>query len=137
MRRTKNGPKGKFQERRRAQRLDIPLRVDYTFLPKKNAMEETFSRDVSGGGVRLKLAHSLKKGTRLKTFIYFPYDKKPIATFSKVVWCRKGAADKGHPIFEVGVQHVKIAPKDRGRFVFLFCEMMINYFIFGQHQSGR
>lgn len=118
-----------FGERRRFDRLFIPLQVNYRLFPKKRLLHQAFSQDISGGGIRLSLNYPLKKGEKLRTFIYLAGDPKPVAAFSKVIWCRKKA---GKEAFDVGVQHVRIDHKDKERFVFLFCEMMINYFIEGK-----
>ncbi|GAF99749.1 unnamed protein product, partial [marine sediment metagenome] len=36
--------------------------------------------------------------------------------------------------FDVGLQYINISRKDKERFVFLFCETMINYFILEQQK---
>jgi c-di-GMP-binding flagellar brake protein YcgR len=122
---TKNGS----TERRKSDRLFIPLQVSYKLLPRKHVLHQAFSQDISGGGIRLSLNFPLKKGEKLRTFIHLAGDPKPVAAFSKVIWCTK---KPGKDDFDVGVQHVRIDPKDKERFVFLFCEMMINYFIEGK-----
>ena len=58
----------------------------------------------------------------------FPGAPRPIGSTSRVVWCRKISA-KGANRFRVGLEHIKIDLKDRDRFVFLFCETMLNYFL--------
>ena len=119
------------RERRRAERLNIPIQIKYKLLPYKRILQETFSQNISGSGLKLSLGSPLKKGDRLKTLLYFPGDPKPVTAFSKVVWCT-GKIKKKRKSFEVGIKHIKIFHKDRERFVFLFCEMMINYFILGK-----
>ena len=89
-------------------------------------MEKLITQDVSGGGVGLKVPSPFKKGARLKTLLYFPNEKKPVASLSEVVWCKK--SPKTHNYY-AGIRHIKIEPRDRERFVFLFCEMMVNYFL--------
>ena len=116
----------KIRERRRAQRLDIKFKIKYKLMPRKKILEETISQNVSGGGFCVHLNQPLKNGSKLKVLLYMPNVKQPITALSKVVWCRKSAKQKG---YDVGIKHVKIAPKDKERFVFSFCEMMINYFM--------
>jgi c-di-GMP-binding flagellar brake protein YcgR len=123
------------KERRKTQRLGIPLQMQYHFSSKKKTLiEEVFTKDISGGGVGLRLEQPLKVGTKLKTAIYFPNDPRPISAISKVVWSKK-ALRKGRPSFDVGIKHLKIVPKDKERFVYLFCEMMINYFVLSKKIS--
>lgn len=115
---------GKFKEKRSFQRLNIPVRFQYKLLPHKRILESAFSRDISGGGISFHSSEALKKGERLKILLHFSEEAKPVTAFSRVVWCRKAAEEK---TYNIGIQHVKILPADRERFVFLFCETMINY----------
>jgi c-di-GMP-binding flagellar brake protein YcgR len=124
----------RFREKRKTQRLNIPVYIKYNLLPKKGVLHKIFSRDISGGGIRIALNHAIKKGERLRTFLHFPNDPKPVATVTKIARCRKESAKRGKARFDIGLRYIKISPKDRQRFVFLFCEMMLNYFILGQHR---
>jgi len=130
MRKVKRGPKrGGFAERRKAQRLNIPIEVKYKLLPRKKIARETFCHDISGTGLRLKLESPLTKGDKVKTFLYFPKDSTPVTADSRVVWCRKSGASEKAARYEAGMEYVKIIPRDRERFVHLFCEAMLNYFL--------
>lgn len=116
-------------DKRKAQRLTIPLKVKYTISPRKRTIvEKIFSRDISGKGIGLRHEQPLKIGTKLKTLIYFPADPKPISAVSEVIWCRKGSG-AGKAYFNLGIKHQRILPKDKERFIFLFCETMINFFL--------
>lgn len=118
----------KFKEKRTAQRLNIPIKIKYKLFPKKKILVEAFSQNISGSGFKLCLDHPLKKGDRLKSFLYFPGDPKPIAASSEVVWSRSRLV-KGKKVFDTGIKYIKIEAGDRDRFVFLFCELMMNFFI--------
>lgn len=121
--------KAKGKERRKAQRLGIPLRVEYHLsVRRKTLIEKVFTKDVSGSGVRLLLKEPLRPKAKLKTLIYFPNDAQPITSISEVVWCKRQKNIR-KPSFIVGIRHLKIMQKDRERFIFLFCETMINYFM--------
>jgi len=124
--------RGKVSDRRKAQRLSIPIPVKYKLSRKHALLSQTHCSDISGSGIRLKLDEPLVAGDRLKTLLYFPGDKKPVTATSEVIWCRQEKKAKNGKHYFVGVRHLKIDSKDRTRFVFLFCEMMINYFILGQ-----
>lgn len=116
----------KLIEKRRTERLKVPLQVEYRFSAKrKTLVERIFANNISGGGIGLILDKPIALGTRLKTLIYFPNDAKPIEIISKVVWCQP----KTRNSFSIGIKHIRIKPKDRERFIFLFCETMINYFL--------
>lgn len=116
------------RERRRAQRLSIPIKVKYKLLPKRKILEEIFTQNISGGGVSLRLAQSLQKGARLKTLLHFPGDPNPVTAVSEVIWCKR-VSEKKKVHYNAGIRHIKIVPRDKERFVFLFCEMMINFFV--------
>ncbi len=116
----------KKSERRKKQRLNIPLKVKYKWLAKKGILEEVFTRDISGGGMRIRVDKPFKKGGRLKALLYFPEEDKPINVITEVVWCKKRKFKKKNK-FDVGIKHVKVAAQDKERFVFLFCETMMNF----------
>jgi c-di-GMP-binding flagellar brake protein YcgR len=119
----------KINEKRRAQRIKVSLPIEYQLMPKKRVLiEKIFTRDISGGGIGLRLRYPLEEGMHLKTLLYFPMSKQPISSVSKVVWCEKRSF-KNKTYFDVGIRHIKIASRDKERFVFLFCETMINYFV--------
>lgn len=134
MKKRKPSPKKGYQEKRKTQRLNIPIQIKYKLLPQEKILEETFCQNISGGGIGLNLDTPLKKGDKLKTFLHFPDDRRPVIAKSKVIWCKKKFKKGEKPCFDIGIQHMRIEPKDKTRFVFLFCEMMINYFILS-HQK--
>lgn len=119
----------KYKDKRKSERLSIPLKMEYKVLPRQKILIETFSRDISGGGLRITLDHPLKIKDRLKTILYFPNETHPITAISKVIWCKRNKEDKN--AYDIGIKYIKVIPKDRDRFVFLFCEMMVNYFVLG------
>lgn len=125
-------------DRRKAQRLDMPMRIQYKLMSRKKTLQETFCRDLSGGGVRLTLDHSLKKGSKLITHLYFPEESSPVTAITSVVWCKKIMRENKKPVFDTGMKYIKIIPKDRERFVCLFCETMLNYFFkFNEKKQSR
>lgn len=118
-------------EKRMAQRIEIPIQVKYKYLPHMGALEEAIAQNISGSGIRLKLPHPLKKGDRLKILLYFPSDRQSVTALSEVVWCRKVSQEKV-AYYDLGIRYIRIAPKDRERFIFRFCEMMINVLTLGK-----
>ncbi len=121
--------KGKFVDRRKTQRLNIPILVKYKIFPRKKLLEETFCQDISGSGFRLKTEYPIKNGERFKTLLHFPSSLKPVTATSEVVWCKEAALkDKfGRRNYNIGIRYLKIAPKDKERFIYLFCELLLNY----------
>ncbi len=119
--------------RRKSQRLNIPLRVKYAADPQGHGLVGPVVADnISGRGMSFTLEEPLRKDEKLRMLIYFPDDPKPIGSVSRVVWCKKDDREK-RPCFKVGIQHLRIDPDDRERFVFEFCETMVNYFTATPH----
>ncbi|MDD5584613.1 MAG: PilZ domain-containing protein, partial [Candidatus Omnitrophica bacterium] len=111
-----------YEERRKAQRLNISLPLEYRPVAGKSiSSEKIFTRDISGSGVGLRLAYPVAKGARLGVLLHFPTDSRPVSSIGEIVWCTKRVV-KGKKFYDVGVKHLKIAAKDRERFVFSFCE---------------
>ena len=121
----------KFKERRKYQRLSIPVRLKFKFFRMRGMPEEAVAHNISGGGVALRLDRSAKNVTRLKLLLYFPGSKKPVTALSEVVWCKRASAQRDD-YYNIGIKHIKIIPSDKERLVFLFCEMMINYLATGR-----
>ena len=113
-------------ERRKAQRLNIPLKIKYRWVAKRGILQEIFTQDISGGGIKIRTDRPFKIGNRLRTLLYFPDEPKPVNIVSQVAWCKKGKIRK-KIYFDIGIKHIKIEPPDRERFILLFCEMMINF----------
>ncbi|MCX5666689.1 MAG: PilZ domain-containing protein [Candidatus Omnitrophica bacterium] len=116
-----------LHDRRRSSRLDIPLKIEQR-LSRGGELLKALSSDISGNGLRFQLHRYLKKGEKLRTSIHFPSDPKPVTAVSEVIWCKEKPAS-GKKMFDAGIKYVKIIPRDRDRFIFLFCETMINYFM--------
>lgn len=127
-------PAGKFTERRKAQRLKIPILISYKVFPRKKVIDETFSQDISGRGFRLKTAYPLKRGEKFRTLLHFPSSAAPVTAKSEVVWCKEASIKSkyGRRHYNIGMRYLTIAPKDRDRFIYLFCEMLLNYFLTGK-----
>ena len=118
-------------DKRKAERFNVPIQVKYKYLPHKKVLAEAIVQNISGSGIRLKLPHPLHKGKHLKVLLYFPGDRHFITALSEVVWCRK-ILSGNNACYDLGVRYLKIQSKDRERFVFRFCEMMINILTLGK-----
>lgn len=126
------GVKKGYTEKRRAQRIPIPIKIEYNFLPQKtlkNAYSSTYCDNISGTGLGLVFDSYIKRGTRLKLRIHFPGDVQPVTIAAEITWCREVAKNKVEPCFRTGVQYVHMDENEKERFTLLFCEMMMDYFI--------
>jgi len=124
-------------ERRAAQRLDLAIPIRYKFYLRQKALSSPMLTDnISGTGLGLTIKEPLKKDEKLDVHIYFPDDPKPVISTSRVIWCKR-MGEKKDAYFKVGMKHVRIKPPDRERFVFLFCETMLNYFLVSSKRSGK
>lgn len=123
-------------ERRKSQRLRLPLKIKYKWSSEKGALQDIFTNDISGGGIRIRSSKLLRKGDRIKSELFFPHNSQPVEVLSEIVWCKKKHL-KTKTYFEAGLKHVKILPRDRERFVFLFCETMLNLLLSTQSFSKR
>ncbi len=134
---TKKNAEKTGKERRKSQRISLPIEVKCKYIKKRNVLlEQIFTESISGGGVGLRLGQPLTKGTRIKTLLYLPGDSRPVTAISEVTWCKQKGTKK-QAYYDAGIRYVKMAPKDRERFVFLFCELLINFFMGGgSHVSG-
>ncbi|MDD5069441.1 MAG: PilZ domain-containing protein [Candidatus Omnitrophica bacterium] len=118
-------------DRRITQRLKLQLKLRYCLIHKRKIIGEAFTKDLSGGGMRFFSLSPLKTGTIIQSQLFFPNQNKPIEIKNRVIRCKKIVYRKKET-YELGLSHIKIEKKDQQRFMFLFCEMMINYFILGE-----
>lgn len=116
----------KRREKRKSTRITVPLPIKYEWFSKKDILREALCQNISGSGMMIRVDRPLEVGEHLKTLFYFPQDAKPINAISEVVWCRK-TKSKEEINFDAGIRHIRIEKQDRERFVFLFCETMINF----------
>ena len=115
-------------EKRRSQRIGIPLRVCLEGSTKVGRFE-TSCCDISGGGHKVLLDRELPVGKELKTLLYFPDDPRPILLFGKVAWSKRARTKDKRELYYNGIQHVRVSKKDNERFIFNFCDTMINFFM--------
>jgi len=115
------------KERRKAQRLNIPIPVKFRRFGKKGTYRESNCQNISGSGIMLCLDLPVKKGDKFEMLIHLSGDPIPVETVVEVMWCKKNTQYRNKPFFNCGMKYVKIKPRDRERFVFLFCELMMEY----------
>jgi c-di-GMP-binding flagellar brake protein YcgR len=98
--------KGKI-EQRKDKRLSDSLMVS---LQVSNETLNTVcqSKDISQGGMRLRLPQELKLGSTLKVWIELTYATAPVLVIGKVAW-QKELEEPGHPV-EVGIEFKMMDP---------------------------
>lgn len=110
-------------ERRRFQRLMIPLQIRYR-IAQNRLWQETQCHDVSGRGVRLRIEEALGPGEEIELSLHFPQDPQPIPVLGCVVWRLTG---EGGAAYRTGIEYLQIKPSEKERFVMRFCETMVEY----------
>jgi c-di-GMP-binding flagellar brake protein YcgR len=106
-------------ERRKAERLSIPLKVKYKIKGTAGRQKDAPWEDISGLGIRFCLNNPLSLKEELEIALYVLGDSKPIEAIGRVAWCKE--FDKGE--FKTGVEFIKI--KDQMRFTELICRVML------------
>lgn len=106
-------------ERRRAERLPIPLKVKYKIRGSASRHEHIPWEDISGLGLRFCLNKPLPPQKELEIALYISGDPKPIEAIGRVAWCKEFAQGE----FKAGIEFTKI--KDQMRFTELICRTML------------
>lgn len=112
-------------EKRRAERVRLPLFIKYKVRGKRAQLIETGFENISGLGLKIFVAEPLSIKDKVDIVIN-PQDRSPaFYALCKVCWCKEVAKDK----FQAGLEFVKI--KDRSRFIEFLCDKMLSL-VFGQ-----
>ena len=107
-------------DRRRAQRLSIPIKVEYKMDKKQGAWKKCTSKDIGGLGFGLYLNSPLKVGDNISIAVGEKSSKSAITLLCKVVRCIE--IKKGE--YETGVEVVDV--NDPSRFIAFICDKMID-----------
>lgn len=121
----KREPKGKLEEywsgkeRRRVERLEAMLDVEYKFLKSPKLKLTTSSRDISEDGICILAYEILPRDSMVELEIAIPSVKEPVHAQGKVVWCEDtGQLDaNGKRSFLTGIRFVEIDGKDKTNLV--------------------
>jgi c-di-GMP-binding flagellar brake protein YcgR len=98
-------------ERRQYLRLDAKLPITYREVPT-DTLTPSVSRNISGGGICIRVSQPLENGTHLSVEVRLP-DGTDAQFEADVVWCRSHQDPRGR-VTEVGLSFTKIDPKVRG-----------------------
>lgn len=103
-----------MEERRKFVRLDTKVNVKYRVLEEGQA-QESFSKDLSGGGIRQHLNEKLAVATPLALEIRIPDEPRPVLAEGRVVWCKEVGGEGVTNCFDAGIAFTKIDPMDQGK----------------------
>ena len=97
-----------MREKRKFIRLEEPMTIYYKPIRKNKRSKRiaAWSRDISGGGIRIQASELLKNGDFLDIEVELPNLKNPVRVTGEVVWQKSG---------EAGVLFRDVAPKELHR----------------------
>ncbi|MFH1784515.1 MAG: PilZ domain-containing protein [bacterium] len=101
-----------MEERRKFVRLQKPVEVKYKFASESSKDEETKTRDISEGGVRIMMNTKILPGNIIDLEIILPDTAEPIKALGETVW-EEEFLEGRNLAYEIGVKFIKISPKDR------------------------
>lgn len=102
------------EERRKFVRLNAKVKVKYRVL-KKDQAQESFTKDLGGGGIRLYLDEKLAVATPLALEIEIPGEVRPILAEGRVAWSKDLGGEGMRNRFDAGIAFTKIDPMDQGK----------------------
>jgi c-di-GMP-binding flagellar brake protein YcgR len=103
------------QEKRKFKRFKVELSVDCTIPEKRGDTYKTFSKDISGQGICLKIPEIVPQGGVLDLLVSMP-DKRPVKITGEVVWVKEIEAQKKEGAgrtFDAGVRFLKVSMRDQ------------------------
>jgi c-di-GMP-binding flagellar brake protein YcgR len=103
------------QEKRKFKRFKMELAVDCTIPEKPGDTYKTFSKDISGQGICLKIPEIIPQGGVLDLVVSMP-DERPIKITGEVVWVKEVEAQAQEGTgrtFDAGIRFLRIARQDQ------------------------
>lgn len=123
--RSKYAPKGKVEEywsakeRRRVERYDMMLDVNYKLLKSPKLKLTTSSKNISEDGICILAHEILPKDSTMELEIVLPNSKETIRAKGAVAWCEDagqiGADEKR--TFLTGIRFIDIVNEDKAKLV--------------------
>ncbi|MBN3039478.1 MAG: PilZ domain-containing protein [Candidatus Omnitrophica bacterium] len=99
-------------ERRKFVRVGESLLLSYRTLSAQEAHQESFSNDISGGGVKMPFKEEPKVGDILELSIELLKEKKRMLLEAKVIWVKANPDDKSHP-YQAGLEFTNIGLREK------------------------
>jgi c-di-GMP-binding flagellar brake protein YcgR len=104
--------KEKDQERRDYIRVGRSLLLSYKVIDAPDGHEQSFTRDISGAGMKIPFKEKPMVGTLLEIELDFIKEKKKIKFKGKVVRVKSVADERSYP-YEAGIAFIDITPEKR------------------------
>lgn len=112
-----------MQERRHFVRLDTRVKIEYKIVESPLSKLNSFTKNISEGGICLFLDSFVQKGTLLDLKLFLPEEPELIQATGKIVWIDRyklgDASAQEH--YEAGIEFMDIADTDQkriGKYVF-------------------
>lgn len=104
-------------ERRAFPRLLFNVEVEYKIMLLPEGIEalKAYSKDISGGGIRLMTPERLVCDSILELKFFLPGSREPIFVTGRVVWTEKfeeGALGPAEA-YDAGIEFISIRPEDK------------------------
>jgi len=99
-----------FGEKRRHQRIDVKVPLQYKELGGEKISKGTLSKNVSEGGIKFHTDKFISLACRLVVEMSIPSSTKPIRAISKVAWIKKLPVGD---TYEVGNQFLDMTKEDK------------------------
>jgi c-di-GMP-binding flagellar brake protein YcgR len=108
----------KSQNRRKYPRVEVEIQVTVgNGSESMNFKSET--RDVSAGGVCVKLDSFVEAPTDVNVVLRLPDDQPPLETVGRVAWCvpQRTLIGRKHPAYETGISFPDLTTEQRERLI--------------------
>ena len=117
-------------DRRKADRLPLPVRVTYRIKRDANLdlTGNTTVSDLSGGGLRLIMSEEIPLNTPCELTIHLPEDQHPLTAGGTVTWC-KHRSGRGPASFEIGVTFTTMNRTERERYYQFICDRLLDHYL--------
>ena len=103
-----------MEERRKFVRLDTTVKIRYKVLQPTNSNNDSNSRDISTGGVKIEVKEPIKPNTVLWLEINLPSEAGPLQAKGEVIWQEKISAAENSG-YEMGIKFLEMDVNDRSR----------------------
>jgi c-di-GMP-binding flagellar brake protein YcgR len=103
-----------MEERRKFIRLDTSVKIRYKVLMPIDNQNNTNSRDLSTGGVKIEVKEPIKPNTVLWLEIDLPSEADPLQAKGEVVWQEK-ISNAENSRYEMGIKFLEMDLNDRNK----------------------
>jgi len=108
-------------DKRKAERVEIPIRVSYKIVNKKSHAKEALCNNMGGLGFGLSAKEPLNADDRILVYFRSEKSKQAIRVLCRVVWCLK----EKEALFRVGVVALKVS--NTPEFIDFICSNMMEH----------